>query len=103
MRLTIVADDNAVGIDGEFFSDLDLTQLDSSVHAVQWNGEYGQVEYKTRVENGAFVKPPNALITDVAAYQFAIAAWAVAKEAARVAAELEAEMANPVAIPITVA
>lgn len=103
MRLTIVADDNAVGIDGEFFPDLDLPQLDPAIHAVQWNGEYGQIEYRTRVENGAFVKPPNALITDVTAYQFAVDAWAVAKEAAKAADELEAAMANPVAIPITVA
>lgn len=103
MRLTIVADDGAVGVDGEFIPGLDLSQLDASIHAVQWNGEYGEVEYKTRFENGVLVKPANMLITDITPYQFAVDAWAVAKEAARVAAELEAEMANPVAIPITVA
>lgn len=79
MRLTIIADDGAVGIDGEFFSQLDLSQLDASIHAVQWYGEHGEVEYKTRFENGALVKPANVLITDVALYQFAVDAWDAAK------------------------
>lgn len=85
MRLTIVADDGAVGVDGEFISGLDLSQLDASIHAVQWNGEYGEVEYKTRFENGALVKPANALITDVTPYQFAIDAWNSAKAQAALA------------------
>lgn len=88
MKLTIVADDGAVGVDGEFFSPLDLSQLDSSIHAVQWYGEYGEIEYKTRLENGAFVKPANVLITDVAPYQFAVDAWNAAKEAAEAAAAI---------------
>ena len=75
MRLTIIADDGAVGVDGKFFSPLDLPQLDTSIHAIQWYGEYGEVEYKTRLEDGALVKPANALITDVAPYQFAVDAW----------------------------
>lgn len=78
MRLTIVADDNAVGVDGEFFSPLDLSQLDAGIHAVQWYGEYGEVEYKTRFENGALIKPVNAVITDVTPYQFAVDAWTMA-------------------------
>lgn len=81
MRLTIVADDGAVGVDGEFFTPIDLSQMDLSIHAVQWYGEYGEVEYKTRLENGAFVKPANVLITDAAPYQFAVDAWTVAKDA----------------------
>ena len=81
MRLTIVADDGAVGINGEFFSQLDLPQLDASVHAVQWYGEYGEVEYKTQLENGNLVKPSNQLITDVAPYQFAVDAWNAANAA----------------------
>jgi len=81
MKLTIVADDGAVGVDGEFFSPLELPQLDSTIHAVQWYGEYGEVEYKTRLENGAIVKPANKLITDVTPFQFAIDAWNIAKRA----------------------
>lgn len=97
MRLTIVADDKCVGVEGEYLSPIDLTQLNSSIHAVQWYGEYGEVEYKTRLENGAFVKPANVLITDVTPYQFAIDAWTTAKEAH----ELEAEITGTVEIPVT--
>jgi hypothetical protein len=79
MKLTIVADDGAVGIDNEFFSELALPQLEPTIHAVQWYGEHGEIEYKTRFENGALVKPANVLITDLTLFQFAIDAWNVAK------------------------
>jgi hypothetical protein len=46
---------------------------------VQWYGEHGEIEYKTRFENGALVKPANVLITDLTPFQFAIDAWNVAK------------------------
>lgn len=85
MRLTIIADDNSVGIDGEFIAPISMPQLDASIHAVQWNGEYGEVEYKTQFENGALVKPANVLITDVTPYQFAIDAWNSAKAQAALA------------------
>ena len=81
MRLTIVADDGAVGVDGEFFSGLDLSALDPTIHAVQWYGEYGEVEFKTRFEYGASVKPANEAITDVTPYQFAVSVWQAAKDA----------------------
>jgi len=75
MKLTIVADDKCVGVDGKYFSPIDLSQLNSSIHAVQWYGEYGEVEYKTRFENGVLVKPANSLISDISPYQFAVDAW----------------------------
>jgi hypothetical protein len=75
MRLTIVADDNSVGIDNEFIYPVDISQLDSSIHAVQWYGEYGEIEYKTKFENGVIVKPQNVFITDITPYEFAIDAW----------------------------
>lgn len=81
MRLTIIPDDSAVGVDEEFFFPIDLSQMDLSIHAVQWYGEYGEIEYKTRLEEGVLVKPANTVITDVAPYQFAVNAWTVAKDA----------------------
>lgn len=90
MKLTIVVDDNAVGIDGEFFSPLNLSQLDSGIHAVQWYGEYGEVEYKTRFEGGSLTKPANVLITEMAPYQFAVDMWNAAKAQA-LAAEAQAQ------------
>jgi hypothetical protein len=75
MRLTIIADDKTVGVDGKFYLDIDLTKLDATIHAVQWYGEYGEVEYKTQFQNGAIVKPANLLFTDITPYQFAIDGW----------------------------
>ena len=92
MKLTIIADDKAVGINSEFFDSLDLPQLDSTIHAVQWYGEYGEVEYKTRFENGALVKPANVLITDVTSFQFAVDAWNAAKLAEE---QAQAAASNP--------
>ena len=80
MRLTIIADDQRVGVDNEFFEPIDLSALDQSIHAVQWYGEYGEVEFKAVFENGVFSKPQNQFITDVAPYQFAIDAWQAAKD-----------------------
>ena len=79
MRLTIIADDSSVGIDNEFIDPIDISELDSSIHAIQWYGEYGEVEYKTKFENGAIVKPQNLFITDITPYQFAIDVWNEAK------------------------
>jgi hypothetical protein len=79
MRLTIIADDKCVGVDGLFFEPIELPQLDSAIHAVQWYSEYGEVEYKTRFENGALTKPQNQLITDITPFQFAVDAWHVKK------------------------
>lgn len=79
MKLTIVADDKRVGVDELFFEPVELPQLDPTIHAVQWYGEYGEVEYKPRLEGGAIVKPANLLITDVTPFQFAVEAWSVVR------------------------
>ena len=75
MKLTIIADDRMVGIDGVFLCPLDLSLLDPSVHAVQWNENVGEVEYKTRFEDGVFVKQVNTRIHDMTPYAFAVDAW----------------------------
>lgn len=80
MKLTIIADDKKVGVDNLFYDPIELPQLDPTIHAVQWYGEYGEVEYKTRFEDGALVRPPNMFITDVTPYQFAVDAWNLIKD-----------------------
>ena len=91
MRLVIIADDARVGIDGTNFDGLDMPQLDPSIHAVQWYGEYGEVEFKTKFENGQIVKPQNQIITDAAPYQWAVDVWNAAKvaEEAAIAAQVQ--------------
>lgn len=80
MKLTIVAEDRVISIDGVSFSDLDISALNPSIHAVQWYGEYGEVEYKSKVENNQIVKPQNQLIQDFSEFQWAVDAWNVAKQ-----------------------
>ena len=98
MKLTIIADDLRVCIDSLSYDGLDMSQLDPSIHAVQWYGEYGEVEFKTKFENGQIVKPQNQIITDAAPYQWAVDAWNVAKaaeEAAAAEAEAAAQQSDP--------
>ena len=44
-KVTIIADDKVVGVDGEFRK-VDLSALDSDIHAVQWDGVNGHVEFR---------------------------------------------------------
>lgn len=95
MNITIVADDKTVGINGEFYVDLDLSGLPLDIHAVQWYGSFGEVEYKTQFLNGVFVKPMNKPITDFSDFAFIFPIWNNAKEQNTV-------LATDVDIPVTV-
>jgi len=66
MRLTIIPGDKAIGIGGEFLLKIqeDLSWIPSNIHAVQWNGESGHIEYKDET--------PNELINDLGIYEQAI-------------------------------
>lgn len=55
MRLTIIPNDNMVIIDG-VGAIVDLSHLPATVHAIQWDGSAGEVEY---------VKPANRRITSL--------------------------------------
>lgn len=48
MILTILNDDGVVGID-KVFRSVDLSALDPNIHAVQWNGSMGTIEYKNSI------------------------------------------------------
>tara|TARA_R110002153_G_scaffold267531_1_gene431696 strand:+ start:233 stop:529 length:297 start_codon:yes stop_codon:yes gene_type:complete len=85
MKLVIVADDSRVVVDAVAYDGLDMSQLDSAIHAIQWNGEYGEIEYKPVFANGEITKAPNQIVMSIDAYQWAIDAWNVQK-AAEVAA-----------------
>ena len=77
MRVTIIPADRVVGIDGAFRGPLDFSLADE-IHAVQWFGAAGEVEYRPTLLEGRMVKPPNATITDLAPFQAALDAWAAA-------------------------
>lgn len=76
MRMTVIPDDKFVSVDG--VGKIDLTfQCPANVHAFQWYGEFGEVEYKTLLENGVLVKPPNEVVQSYADFQGALDAWSV--------------------------
>jgi hypothetical protein len=90
MKLVIIADDARVCVDSVCYDELSMGALDPTIHAVQWNGLYGEVEYKSVFENGQITKPQNQVITSIDSYQWAVDAWNITKEAEAAALALEA-------------
>jgi hypothetical protein len=73
--MTIIKDDNFVGIDGVFHK-VDLEDLPSNFHALQWYGdqEYGEIEW-----NG-FPKPPNTILEELGEYSIYVDKWNEVRE-----------------------
>ena len=65
MRLTIIISDGTVIKDGIPQTELDLSFVDSSIHALQWYDTYGEVEYKTFFNGTEIVHPQNTVITEL--------------------------------------
>lgn len=64
MRLSIISIDGTVCIDGVCYIGLDLSWIPVDVHAVQWYGTYGEVEF---IDNS-----PNMKIDSLGIYEQAI-------------------------------
>lgn len=45
MRFTIIKDDGSVYYDGKMQSWVDLSDVSEGIHAVQWDGSNGHIEY----------------------------------------------------------
>lgn len=74
MRVTIIADDRMVYVEGQPET-VDLSSLPEDVHAVQWYGTRGEVEFKNNfVENK---RKPNEEIKDFAEYQEFVDLWMI--------------------------
>jgi hypothetical protein len=95
MRVTIIRDDNTVVVDGERQT-VDCSSLPADVHALQWDGARGEIEYAMVICahcNGRS-KKPNEIIFDVSPYQQLLHDWhAVKAKEAEAAAAKEAEAA----------
>jgi hypothetical protein len=74
MRVTIIAEDNRVNVEGQSET-VDLSTLDDNIHVIQWYGTVGEVEYKYDYINSG--KKPNELIEDFSPYQKFVDAWEV--------------------------
>ena len=88
MRVTIIPADGFVSVDGEGYSELDLSFIDADIHALQWYETEGEIERKDN--RGRIVS--NEDIEDLTPYQPALDAWKVAKDAA-IRAELDQQAA----------
>lgn len=93
MKLTIVPDDGAVYKDKFSYSMLDLSFIPANVHALQWYGEYGEIEFKSVFVDGRIVKPENEVITVLPLWaEQSLEKWQEAEDS-RIAAELAAQQA----------
>lgn len=50
MKLTIIKNDGAVYKDGLSYANLDLSQMPSDVHALQWDTDKGHIEFVNNVK-----------------------------------------------------
>lgn len=78
MRVTIIPADGFVSVDGEGYGKLDLSFMDTAIHALQWYGTDGEIE--RRDERGRIIA--NEDFADLTPYQAALDAWQAAKNAA---------------------
>lgn len=76
MKITIIPSDGAVYKNGVAYVGLDLSSAPTSVHALQWYGTEGEIEFNGRP------KPQNELITSLPAWAItASTKWDEAKVA----------------------
>lgn len=73
MKITVIQADGMVGVDG-VFREVDLSQLNESIHAIQFDTAAGKghVEFDMDAQGK---KPANEDLIDFAEYQWAFQAW----------------------------
>lgn len=75
MRITVVKDDAAVSVDGKGFGGLDLSFLPDGIHAIQWSGAQGEIEWRDPETKKAVANEP---ITTLPYQDQIMAAWQAA-------------------------
>lgn len=58
MRLTIIRDMGLVHVDGNGFDELDMSDVPADVHALQWYGSNGEIEYNDGKGNAEITELP---------------------------------------------
>lgn len=85
MRLTIVPDDNKVKIDGIVAFNVSMDGVNPLIHAVQWYGSHGEIEWKP-----SDTEPQrNETIDSIDAFAFLVTRHAEVIETAKRLAEKE--------------
>jgi len=85
MRVTILPADGFVSIDGEGYSNINLSFIDPGIHAVQWYDTEGDIERKD--SRGRMVANEHA--TSIEQFQPALDLWLAAKQQALQAQPLQ--------------
>lgn len=77
-KVTVINDDNSLALDGVTYSGLDFTNVPDEIHALQWNGVKGEIEFYPDDEG---VKPPNQKINKIPEWvESLVLLWDVAKK-----------------------
>lgn len=93
MKLTIIPSDGAVYKDGVSYSGLDLSGIPENVHALQWNGDSGWIEFNNESE---FRKPANEKIDALPDWaNDALVKWDEAKASSEAAIQAAATRPQP--------
>ena len=62
MKIIFIYEDKTLGKDGVFFTLTDISLVPSDIHALQWDGESGHIEYQLNADK---TKPVNNDITQL--------------------------------------
>ena len=81
MQLTIIPSDGAVYKDGVSVSHLTLEGVPSEIHALQWNGVEGWVEFNNGTPNETIENLPEWAVSSVSLYETALATLSVNEQA----------------------
>lgn len=74
MRVVVINSEKRVGVNDEFYSGIDF-ELPQNIHAIQWYGTWGEIEFNQEIVGQRFIKPANQTITDFTPYDYIVAAW----------------------------
>lgn len=94
-RYTIVVEDKFVSVDDVGYNDV-ILNIAPSIHAVQWYGAYGEIEYNPvfDAELKTITKQPNEIFEDSTRFQAALDAWGVADTQAKEATQASVQAAT---------
>lgn len=100
MKLTITISDSTVYKDGAVIEGLVFEGVPDGVHALQWDGASGWIEF---VNESEFKKPPNQSISELPTWALdAVQKWETQTALIEAQRAAEAAVNPPGTIPVTV-
>jgi hypothetical protein len=81
MRITVIVEDKTMIIDGEAYSDIDMSSISPSIHAIQWFGDHGFLEIVDNDSDKEYDIIDNVRIESFQNYRHLIKLWESKKAA----------------------